>query len=733
MKKGFSLILIVTLIIGVMCSCGNTASLNVPSYKLPNKLSLAKTGVIAQNQEFSLEWNYENKYLVLTDLKTNNVWSTVPSDLIGENNSVSTYPLIKISYIEPKKSIEKETDSARMLSNGGYISAKRIKNGLQLTFYFDNIDISIPVQFILEDNGLSVNVYPKGVTEGKNKLYSVSVSPFFASAKNNSNSCIFVPSGCGAIMNVDDTDRQVRSYSEPIYGSDETLQDVFKNKETENVRLPVFGVKNNDKGILAIVEDGAECASIEAQAGEATVGYSYAYAKFYLRGYADAFVKDVDGNNSKVQKFTDSVVSLNKMSVKYLPLKNGSDYNSMAISYRNYLKDKGFKSSDSNLQIAFDIYGGSLIRRLFLGIPYYSLQTSSTLKQAKNIVEEIHNETDANLLINLKGFGNSGLDYGKICGGFKIDKVFGNKDDFNNLNKYCKNNGIELSLDLDCIYFNKSSSGYSKNFDVAKTANTIPVKKYDYSIVTHEKNTTRKYAYLVKRQTLADNMTNSLNSMIEKYGINSITLSTLGNTAYSDYSDAKYYNKANMAKDVSKIIKKLSKSASVVTDNANLYSAIASKCIVNAPTMSSLYNTLDEEIPFYQMIFHGSIPCTSSAINLSIDSQNEYLKAISTGSPLYFAVCNDFNDKYIVGRNDALSVSVFKDIKSTVYQYIKNSSEYLNSVSNSKIKSYYKEDDVSCTEFENGTVVYVNFGKVPKVTELGTLDAGNFIFGKKGE
>lgn len=733
MKKYFNILCCILLIFAVCCSCGKSNAASVPRYNLPSKLSAAKSGILAENENFRLDWNYDLKSLTLTDFRTGNIWSSVPQEILEDNEDYQSVAAsgvsasIEISYVEPVRSLIMETDSEELLRNGGFIYAKRIENGIRLIYYFNNEQISIPVEYVLDNEGLKVSLIPSGITEGENKLYSVSIMPFFISAPNNTDSYIFVPSGSGAVMYTDDTERQVRRYSEPVFGQDETFQTVFKNKQTESIRLPVFGVKNGVKAMIGVLEEGGESAYIEASAGDSSIGYSFAYAEFLVRGYADAYVKDVDGNNSEVKKYTDSIANTDRMTVRYIPVaEENANYSDMAETYREYLNLDKISENSPALMLSF--YGGAEVRKLFLGIPYRTVVSVTDFSDVKNILNDLQKETGVNILANLKGFGNSGLDYGELGGGFKFSGKFGGKKDFNTLNEWCEQQNIILSADIDLVYFNNSGNGYSATFDTAKTANTVTARKYYYSTVTHEQNGDNPSTYLLKRG-LNEKLTDSISAMIDTYSLRAVTLSTLSNTAYSDYESADYYNKGNMASDASEIIEAVKKDKTVfVADNANSYAAVKADYILNSPTSSSLYNDLDSDIPFYQMVFHGSIPLSSRAINLADESRNEFLKAVSTGSSLYFTLCEETGNDFIVGVHDALAVSEYSALKSMILEYTKEAEALIEKVSDSYIVSYSKNGEVSCTEFSNGTVVYVNFGNFDAESELGIIPAQSFIY-----
>lgn len=721
-KKIMALAVTVFLLISSLCSCGETTEA-AKKFGLPKKIPAAKSDVVAEVDGYALLWEKETSRLIL---KTNDFeWNSTP-----DNENTALDMSVKISYIENTKSVEMETDSAVLLQNGGYISAKRIENGIRLTYYFTDVKISFPVEYQLDENGFTANIITDQISEDNYKLYSISLLPFFASAKNNTDSYVLVPSGSGALMYTDDNTRALRTFDGEIYGSDENLQNTFEFTQYEAVRLPVFGVKNENAAILGIAENGAESGRVVAQCGDSSIGYSSAYVKFNVRGYANAYVKDVYGNNTEVKKFTDGIVKTKKLGVRYISVNGG--YSQMAEVYRNYLYENGLKDSDNETpDVMLEFLGGARTRNLFLGIPYYSFYSTTTVKQVKTILEDIYKNNSANAVSVLKGFGEDGLDYGKLGGGFKLSGNLGTKKDLKNLISYSQEHNSTLAFDFDLIYFNKSTGGLSKSFDVAKTANSVATTKYMRSIVTGENDGATLSAKLLSRAKIS-NAAQKAADALEKYGFSSVSASTLSSTAYSDYGGSDYYCKAKTASEVKKAINMLKgKNRSFVAQNANIYAVLNADYVMGTPSASSKENAFDVEIPFYQMVLRGVLPISSSAINLAENWNQEYLFAVSTGCIPYYTVCAEYDDTLITNRNNALAASCYDGIKDRISEDINKYGELLKLLSNSKIVSYEHNGNISETVFDNGIKVYVNWSEEEINTKTGIIPPYSYSYEKE--
>jgi len=732
-KRIISSVIALTLSLLMLTGCGEKATLNsLKKYVLPQQVANVLSGTVTENHNLKLDWDYERQCILVSDKKSGAVWSTMPYDFYKSGETASGYKadgicsFIKLTYLDAVNQTENEVNSN---SDAPYTNVEQSKTGIRVTYYFDKIGISVPVTFILEEDNLSVSVENALIKEDKNKIISVSLLPFFVSAPNDNESYLFVPSGSGALIYTDDVHRTQRKYSEQVYGNDLAGQSIYEITETQSIRMPVFGAKSKDKAICAIITEGAETADISAIAGDNQLNFSGVYPTFKLRGSASSLVKGSANTNNDITKYSEDVVNIQKCTVKYYLLpENKSDYNGMAECYRNYLSANGSLGEQKKSANAIvTVLGGLKERKLFLGLPYHTISSVTTLPEAKEILADLINETNSDLAVNLKGFGSSGLDYGQTAGGFAPDKAFGGKKALNKLNKWSSDINIDLFYDFDMV-LQTESYGEFKVRDSAVSANDVRARFCEYDIVTREQSETN-FAYLTNRLSLAKS-SGIIDKKIKNLGLGGVALSTLSSSAYSDYSDPNYYCKAHMSDDVVRIIDYLKKNGlSTLGYDANSYAAARLDYVYNAPTKSSKYYALDKEIPFYQMVFRGSTVLSGEPINLSSEPQIAFLETMATGSALSFSLCNNYSDVIFKSSHSAVALSVYEDIKDDVTEFINSAKPLQESLGKAKLVSYTKVNQLSKSVFDNGVTVYVNFGNKAVKTDLGTVDAKSFIFG----
>lgn len=719
----------------LLASCGKDGKLSKQkAYYLPEEINSFDSCVVAENDNIELSWDYENSAVTVRNKNTDQSWSSIPQEILkGEKQISSNYvannlcSTLFVKCVDVENNVEVDLTSN---SDVSYISADMLKTGIRLTYYFDEAQISIPVSYRIEEDGVSVSIEVAHITEANNHVYEVSLLPFFASAENNTDSYVFVPSGGGALMKVDDTERTVRNYVEEVYGDDISNQPFYLNTEKETIRMPVFGVKEKENALFGIITKGAETAEIKAVVGEARFGRSAVYPTFNLRGKSEHSLKGSAKENNKVIKYSEEIVDISSVSVRYTLLSGESaNYNGMAEYYRDYLALNGMKESAESPDAMLSVLGGVDVRKLFLGVPYHTYSVLTDFDDVKTILDDIIKSTSASLAVNLKGYGPTGLDFGKYAGGYKVASNAGGKKELRNLAAWTKSQNIDTFFDIDTVFFTDSY----KNFKIkngAKSPGDVRAKYYDYTIVVRERDT-NNYSYLVDRYSLA---TSSKNLIIaaRDFGVSGIGLSSLTKTAYSDYSRPEYYCKAHMSNDVGAILSTMKKNkVKSFGESANDYAAIKLDYIFGAPDSSSKFYTLDEEIPFYQMVFRGHTALSCEPINLAANPNDQFLNAMLTGSSLGFVIAGDVDSDVATGKHSSIGSSIYDGIKDSMKEYISKAKPLYDRIETSEILSYENNGGVAKSVFSNGTVVIANFNETAVDTELGEIKSGEFKFGGK--
>lgn len=732
MKRVISIILVICSLL-LVCSCSEVEITPAKVYNLPDQLEQVEAGVVAENDNFILEVDTEMGNIILTNKATGKIWSAIPYEFYtnpAEDASsyvkTNLYSLLQITTIKKENGSSVDRFSYDEVTKKDKLATMPIDNGVRFVYYFNRDKISIPVDFTLTEKGLNAKIVVNEIAEGDTYFLSdISLLPYFTSAKNDTDSYLFVPSGDGALMNVDSGKRSVRIYSEKVYSVDASYTRLYDYTITQDCKLPVFAAKNNDSSLMGVISEGAELATIEAYAGNDRLGFSGTYANFAIRGKNFTKIRG-SSTSSIVDKFSDGIVGIDNISVDYIVLSDDVTYNGMAAEYRNYLKSKGYlNETEKEAYLYLDFLGGAAINKSFLGIAYKQTEPATTFNATSDILSDILTYADKGLVARLNGYGEGVLNRTVIGGGFKFDKKLGKKEDFAVLNKLCKDNNIALSIDFNLMHFTENGAGYNTDTDCAKNINNISAKATTYKPVISEAS---RYLYLVDRNLIPE-LTGKAVSMVKEYDVNGISFAANSNTIYGDYRQQKYYAAANYANQFGELAATAKNDQLfIASDNANEYAAVVSDYIFNATNISSEFHMFDKEIPFYHMVFKGNVSCATPSINLEADPREVFLKAIATGSALQFSVADTYHKQFLGGMFTSIVGSSYDGIKETISSMYAEAQPFLEKVNGANITAYTIENGVSCTEFSNGVTVYVNFNDEAVESPIGTIEALSFKY-----
>lgn len=723
MKKIITTVISVLLIVSLLVGCSNGKVTGV--YDENSVINKLGSETVASNERFELSWNGEGKFVSLLDKTAQKTWSTIPLEYYesgGTSDNVNS-PL-NITVVNAAKA-QWDTVSGHAGSvKKDRVSVQKTDKGIKVTYYFDNYLISIPVSYELYEDRVRISVDSSEIVEeGNSALMSFALTPFLCSVQNTSeNSYLFIPSGSGGLMYTDERAEGTRKYKAEVYGEDQARLLPEEAVEKTKIYLPVYGVKDDQSALLAVISEGAERAEIYAEAGNRRTGYSTVYPNFYVRGYDVVETTQWLWGYRDLNRISDDKVNT-VYSVDFYPL-NGSDadYNGMAVKYKECLFGEGKGATGNKAPMySLNILGGVTYRSAAWGIPHNKLYTLTSFKEAEKIITTLNEKTGHSAAAVLQGFSATGIDIGKI-GNFETNGAYGSKKELSSLIAKCKELNALLSVDFDIVRFNRSSSGYSYMLDAAKSATLRTVQKYGVNIPV------RSYDdddYRMLKRSKLDGAVDDLINFAEKNSFSGISLMSLGSIAYSDFDSEQFSVKGGMASQVSQNIEKISKSGIKVSVwDANGYAAKSADILLSVPDDNGNYFVLDEEIPFYQMIFCGTKPMYSKGLNLSENIKKSVMKAVSTGVHFGFTVAENYDIVCASSKNEKLYGTKYSNVEADIIELVKEYSEFYESISQSGIKGYeLLENGVSKTVFENGTQVYANHSDKQVNSDVGTIDA----------
>ncbi len=738
-KKIFAVILSLVLALSLV-GCGTNPDMLSLAFDENVSSEAPSDTLIAQNENYKLEIDTEKYGVVLTDLKTGKVWSTIPRqegppkyDALGMpiGNHVQVDSMLLVSYIDGQNKVEGVTQSYTSAVMGGRVRTAKGEKGVVIEYYFDDIEIMIPVEFILHEDSLQLRVDPKKIQESGGKVTGISFAPFFCSAENDTQDAyLFFPSGSGALVGNTAISPQGYKYSSSVYGRDLTNEQTTILSKGRDVRLPVFGAKTDaTTAICGVIEEGEESATIEAVSGSTTFGRSTVYPTFELRSYI--VFKGKSGTASDKNVYAENKLD-SPLSVRYYPLSDEkANYNGMAQAYRAFLTETGKMptlTEDVNLNLT--LVGGELVPKSFLGIPYSDLFAATTLQDVYNITNEITSSVNGKTTLKLKGFTATGIDVGSVGGGYVINENLGKIADLKKLKQLCDDKSVGMYFDFELVKFGGSSDGFSNFKDAVYNSGEIKTVNYNYNIATGLNEKSTGYNLLTPRKFIE--ATQKLLDKTANWDLGGVSLESLSQNSYSDYSDdssPEYYARSYFGDRVTESLKLLKDNGKkVMSSDANQAAAIVSDVIVEAPIASSKANIFTEDIPFYSMVFKGNVGLTGESVNLATNPRRALLQSVEAGYGLNYTVINNWENSLITCYSPIFYNSKYADIKDDILANQAELSDYYGKIAGAKISAHnILAAGVRETVFDNGVHVIVNFNNTPVATAVGEVAAEGFV------
>lgn len=271
------------------------------------------------------------------------------------------------------------------------------------------------------------------------------------------------------------------------------------------------------------------------------------------------------------------------------------------------------------------------------------------------LAEKIKDVKIRNINFRLTGFTNGGMHFtypAKVkwessVGGKKglsqlLDIVSGKNKD--------KDANFGIYPDFDFMYINNTAAFDS--ISVKKIAACMVDNRYASKQMYNSVNQSYEsmFALVVSTSSL-DLLYSKFLKQYEKYGIDNISVSTLGSDLSSNFNSKDPVSREDGVKNVGALLSKMSSSYSVMADKGNIYTVKYLDHILNASIDSSHLKYASYTIPFFGMVMHGYVNYAGAPINYSGSPDYEILRSIENGASLYYILCTQ-NTNHL--KNDSL-------------------------------------------------------------------------------
>lgn len=587
---------------------------------------------------------------------------------------------------------------------------------------FDKPIYNVNVIYRLDGDDLMVEI-PLQEIEYKSSypISNLTVLPFFGAGGSEDEGFILVPEGGGALINFNNGKTAQNSYYANMYGWDMALdlQAVVHNTRTN---FNVYGISEGDNSFICILEEGASYASIQADIAGMKNNYNSVSAVYSIALREKYDVGEIA--NSSIYVYIPELPE-GSLTQRYSFIDSGS-YSDMAKDYQDYLLSRyeGYMSmnEDTEAPVAIEIVGAVDKVKQILGVPVSRPLKLTSFKEAANMISELKSDGLNNMTVKLTGWANGGINQ-KMLTRVKPVSALGSKKDLKNMISTAKDLGIDVYLDGVTQYAYNSGilNGFFVFTDAARFISKEKAELYEYSAITYAKRDDLDSYYLL-HPDLAEEMTDNLAATAEKYGAG-ISFRETGMDLSADYYVKDMRSREEVMNQQSEQLKELADNGQKIMINVgNNYAVPYSDMVTNMELQGSEYTIIDSYVPFYQMALHGYINYTGEALNLTGETEDELLRSAEYGAGLYFNLMNETAfvlQKTLYTEYFGSDYAAWHD--RLVEIYTRYNTE-LGHTFNQKMTGHEQiTPDLSCTMYEDGTLVYVNYGYLDLTTEDGTV------------
>ena len=668
---------------------------------------------IARNSNAILYADMQNGHFALQDISTEKIWYSTPSNAAEDEITGSiTYSEVRselsVNYV---LKVEESTSTSYKTEYSYDCDAEDVKtelidNGFRVTYRFAASGITVPVEYKLLSDSFEAKIVLNSIDEGNDSyLISAILLPVFGAGDWNDEGYIFVPDGSGAIIDFSYHNDMQSVYYREVYGKEKAVKSEF-SLPNEEIKIPVFGTTVGENTLMGIITQGDADASVYALYHSNAYGYTAVCGALNYRVIdKNTMFENYGGSISRTTyRVSKQSASTDSFAVEYSFL-NGksSGYVGMAEKYRAYLDENGMlNKTESTPVFNIQVYGAVDISTAFLGIDYNTTEILTTVSETKEIVDALKEKGISDIAIRYVGFSGDGVLNKKLNTSINPISGIGSVKDFKSLE-----NDAELFPDYDLMQVRKSGNSVSFGKDVIRTLFNYKAEQPVYSRSIYNK-LSEDMIYLLNGRAILG-AAEKLSNKYSEYS--NISFSALGSMLYSDFSPDSGMFKETTALYVEEALKIFSeKCDKVALENANAYTFKYADKIWDAPSYSSGYDVFKTDVPFYELVLHGSITMTSPCIIQSENPQVQILKTVEMGNELMFAATYADSNKLIGTRYEEIYSTGYKNWIDYAVEAYEKYQPLLERVYNQRITNHYEySDGVFITEYESGVKTAVNY------------------------
>ncbi len=628
----------------------------------------------------------------------------------------------------------KKSKAEQMLAARGYTSEEyaydmsRIAGNNGVTGAVFNVTLS----YRLEGGDLVLSVpYDQIRYTANYPIINITPLPYFGAAGTEETGYIMVPEGGGSLIRYNNGKNRQTAYYSNLYGWDyAAFRSVLINETRSN--FPVYAMTGGDESFLCILEDGASLGAVNADVSGRNNSYNTASVTYTVlhNDQYQVSAKTVQ----RIYMFEDHLPDLTvRQRYRFLDTNN---YVEMAREYGDYLiaRDGLTPVEQSDVPLAVSLVGAieKTVKRV--GIPVTASVALTTAQEAADIVETLNQAGLTGLAVRYEGWANGGISQ-KVFTSVKPEKELGGASGIKEFISKSQRAGNTVYLDGMSAFTYRSGvfQGFNYFADAAKHTTRDRVKLYPYSPIFFTEEKWKDSYYLAKPAFIA-RMAANFAEAARDLGA-SVSYRDMGYLLSGDYDPRDITTREEVIVQQQEILAAARESGlGVMIRSGNDYALGQADLVVDMDLFGTGYSIVDEDIPFYQIAVHGYVNYTSESLNTCGDWETYLLRSAEYGSGLSFTLMASSADVLVDTYYTAYTGANWDAQRDEVIRLFTEYREAMRGINDQRIVDHrYIDREVTCTEYENGVRVYVNFSYEDAEAEGVSVPARSYVTVREGD
>ena len=648
-------------------------------------------------------------------------YTKVSLDMYSGDDSVQAamkqkYPILSkqavyILQMSVNISFEKlSKDQLRMvepvLQAGGY-TREQYQQDVQLSGdgadYLKQLQFSVALEYTLSEDGFCVTVPADSISYDSTVMTvtGLAVLPDFEAVSADEEAQMFVPDGCGALIYANNGVNQDMDYCQRVYGEDELLMTgLEEDPQSSEICLPVFGMLRPSRAFLAVITQGDGYAYIHAAVSGDSTNYNRVYASFKPRAYMAQSSNALGDQENYISAKTELS---HPITVQYTLLGAGSDYKTLAGAYREYLTQNGLLAqSRGGADADVFIIQSVLMQKSVLGIPVTTNAATTDFAQTAAIIDDITGQEAYAVDTVLLSWCNDGNNNRLLLSVDPLSALGSKKQ----LSALLQKGSVYEGLN----FFSAQKSATAKRYS-ARDMDGLPVSVYDFFKQAKQDNyivSPAGYTTIAQRFLKAN----------ESYGRALCDLYAAKRLA-ADYAEEAPVDRQDAIGKTRELLGLLADGSDTLKlCGANAYALAYADSLSDVPLRSSGKYIFNEDVPFLQMVLSGAVPYSGEALNLSDNYRESLLCCIELGAVPHFELMEAENTRLVNSLEDRYSVN-YAMWSQELKEACAIARQCRQAIGGARMTDHTSDGTLTCTTYENGVKVYVNYADTAAATPEG--------------